>query len=475
MKRETGCKIITLFLLTVLFHVSVTGASENNKALQQTVPLDSLERIMNSPKIPTPKQAFLYIRGVERVFKPGFHPMQAMGDVLLFLPRQAMYGIRYASGYGTKLMSDPKFTDRIEDFFASDDKFFHWYPIIDLTSDYRPKIGSNFLLFPQPFELLFSWNYAGSQKFELSGDISYRFRRKPRIWRITLSALYEYDDDRQFHGIGVNPRLDPRNSIRPCAEYEYGVYKQKRWKIQLISGVRLFSNLELFYTGFLQKRVLYDAKNKDAALSRFMELNALYAFKQPVHQFYNELSLRIDTRKRELYLSQGLKLDVYYGRSKGINRDASRFSRYGVDVLFNFAVLQNNRLLTPRLVFDRVINDRANVPLPFTEYPQQPTFRGVSGRQLLRTDECSFVPSLEYHWPLSFNLGAHLFVDVLMVSDTASRLSCTHAPWAVGIGADFHAVNEELARGYRAAGSEGIRLTLNVGLDPLVNSRSNWE
>ena len=108
-------------------------------------------------------------------------------------------------------------------------------------------------------------------------------------------------------------------------------------------------------------------------------------------------------------------------------------------------------------------NLNTDVPVAFTEYPRHQTFRGLSERNILRTDKYLFVPSIEYIWPLSINLGGHLFIDYLLVTDELNKISINNAPYAIGFGIDFHVINEELEKFEISFGSEGIHLSLDVG------------
>jgi hypothetical protein len=464
-------------LRKILIHLSITLflSSGTLPALENALPspavVDSLTRAPFSFERPAPDSAYKYVRGLKRAAKPG----KSVGDAILFLPGVVIDGIRTATAFGMHLMNNPEISARINSFIESENKSFRWYPVVGITSDYRPRIGADFFIPLQLVDMTFNWNFAGPEKYELAGDISYHYKKQPHTWHCTLSGLFEHDDDRKFYGIGVTPRSDRRNAILPTAAADYGIYKEKRKKIQLVNSMKFNSYLNLSYTTFLQKRILRNAPASENAIGTLFNLEKMKEFKHPVQQFYHELSIRLDSHRQERHLSSGINFEIHYGRSRGIGQDSSKFSRCGFDVMMNIPILDPDRLLTPRLVYDRIKNNSPQTAMPFTEYPQQPAFRGVSGLYMLRTDNHSFVPSLEYHWPLTYYLGAHLFIDCLLVSDRLSHLSWRRVPWAIGLGADVHTKNKELARGYIAVGSEGIHLIFTIGLDSVVNNRSAWE
>ena len=159
----------------------------------------------------------------------------------------------------------------------------------------------------------------------------------------------------------------------------------------------------------------------------------------------------------------------------GIAGDHSHFLRTGVDAALYLPVIKQTRLIVPRIVFDMVDNLNDSVPISFAEYPRQPAFRGVSSTRLLRNDEISLLSSLEYQWPLTYNLGGHLFAVHLVVTDSFSVLTRSNAPYAIGFGLDLHGADSELARLSISNGSEGWRFLLTVGISSHTSDRSKWQ
>jgi len=220
-------------------------------------------------------------------------------------------------------------------------------------------------------------------------------------------------------------------------------------------------------------RKIEDAFEGSNYVSESFELENLSGFQHQITQFYNEFSVRYEPRDENSYIDSGIRIETYSGLSIGLNKDNSRFFRGGFDVMFSLPVIQGNRTVISRIVLDMVKNLEPNVQLPFSEYPRQPSFRGVSGRKIFRTDNYSIIPSIEYQWPVSFNLGGHLFLDYLLVSDNMVNFSNQNPPWVFGFGIDFHGIDAELARMQVAYGSEGFRFLLSVGTDSLFNDRVN--
>ena len=425
--------------------------------------------------IETAEEAYLRIRGLEQDPHSGFNPIRSLGSVVFYIPKRIIHGVRYASGYGFKLINNEKFIDTIQDFLFTDDHRFGWHPMVDFTSSHRPRIGLNLMVNAPRFDMLARGNVAGAEKYQIETILSYRLRKRDRIWRFTLSGLLSHDDDQKFYGIGFDPRSDLRSHFLPDPENDHGIYIQRRYKIQFIVGFRPSPLWETYLTSFFQERRIRDASESRRPLGVSFDLESLPGVQHPIKQAYTELSVVFNTRKQNAYISGGFRTEGYAGISTGVGEEASSFLRTGLDVLVNIPIIKGNRVVTPRLVFDTMRNISDQTDIPFPEYPRQPSFRGVSRRRMLRTDTYSFVPSLEYQWPLSFNLGGHLFIDYLIVADALTRIRTARAPWAAGFGIDFHGLDAELARIQVVVGSEGFRFLLSIGMDPLISDRIHWK
>ncbi len=465
LKPSGGFKYILILLLLncpFVYESSVLMADENYHS--KTEKSDSLQ---------TPHQAFMYIRGLERDEQKGFSPVRPIWNAVSFVPRRISYMIRFASGYGAQLITDPKFIDRLDDLFFSDDRKFGWYPIVNIISGFRPRIGLNLFYRQKPFEVLARGKYADEEKYEVEARFSSRFRTGQTICRMTLSAFKEYDDDREFYSFGADPKNNNRSHFLLDAKNEYGIYYQRKWRAQFILGVRPSPNWEYFLTFFYQKRKVEDASEDDNSLGESFDLIKLTGLSHPIQQFHNEISVRFDTRGKNVYNSGGIKVEGHLSISNGIGMDKSKFLKTGIDFTGNIPIILRNRILKPRFVFDMIENFNDTVSIAFTEYPRHQSFRGVSERKILRIDKFSMVPSVEYQWPLSSNLGGHLFIDYLIVSKKLNKVTFAHAPWAIGCAIDFHVTDGELARIQLAGGSTGYHFSLNLGLNPLLGNNAD--
>ena len=397
----------------------------------------------------SPQQAYMDLRGLERDERSAFRPVKMLWGVVSYMPNQVVQGLRFASGYGAGLLNDPKFIDRVEGLLFSDDKSLGWYPVVSITSGFRPRVGISLSYRNKPVGGVLKCKYADGEKYSVTARFSYVTPIDSRIWRFTLSGLTEYDDDRVFYGIGAYPKTDPRSYFLSTSQRDFGIYFQQSSQIQALAGVRTSKNWQWFFTTSYQSQTVSDPFEGTDLLSESFDVAKLPGLNGTIDMFYNEVSLRYDNRNPDIYESKGFKIESYFGLSQGKNNNRIKLLRAGFDILGNFPVIQDNRMLIPRIVF-----------------------RGASTRKLFRIDYYSIVPSIEYQWPLAFNLGGHLFLDLLMVTKDLPHASSRGLPYALGFGIDFHVIDGELARLQCAAGNAGYYISFEMGLDVLLPNRS---
>ena len=261
----------------------------------------------------TTDNAVQFIRGIESNDRNSFNPLHILWKATTFIPRQVLHVIHTASGYGIRLISNQKFIDTIEDFLFNDEKKLVWYPLFDFTSSFRPRYGLNFLIRRGNWETLTRGNFADQNKFKIETILSYRFQRANTIYRMTLSGLYSIDDDKKYFGIGSDSRDDERSYFIPNPANNFGVYYQERQKIQFITGIRSSDKWEYFFMTFFQKRKIQDLIKSDEGLGKSFDLENLPGFQNGIMQWYNEFSIRLDTRNKNKYGSTGFRLEGYLG------------------------------------------------------------------------------------------------------------------------------------------------------------------
>ncbi len=426
----------------------------------------------------TSRQEFLRLRGLEKDRPERFAPLRTAANVLLFVPRTVFSGVLYTTGYGPHLIDDSEFVERFESFLYFYQKQIGWYPVAAFSSGTSLAYGAGVFYRQKPFGISAGGYYHSSNLWKAKIKLLNAYRIGRSVLQFNLSGSILTRDDYKFHGFGADPARDSRNQFQN--DSPYGIYLQRLGRLQLIVGFRPSDNWQFFYSGFYQERKIENPGDDDPAnIRNVFDLSQIPGIAPggPTigKQLYNELSARFDTRAYQGQLSPGVLVEGYLGFSQGVGGDRSRFARAGGLAALFIPVIKHNRLITPRVVLDVIDNRNDGAPISFAEYPRQPTFRGISSKQLLRTDNVSLVSSLEYKWPLTFNVGGHLFVDYLFAGDSIDKLTFRQAPYAIGFGFDVHGEDSELARISVAGGSEGLRFKLTVGLSGYSTARTDWQ
>lgn len=458
-------------LLAAVLLFSLTAAAAN--AQEDSVSaVDSLR---------TGTQEYMRLRGLERAPRRGSATLRTIGNVVLFLPRTVVDGLLFSTGFGARLVDDSKFIDRLADFVYVYERRVGWYPVVLVGSGDGAAAGATVFYRARPTGASLGGYFGGADFWQAKINVSHGFQTGDAAWRLTVTGIANDRPDYEFNGFGANPLTDPRNALNPGVTSTRGLYGQRMIRGQIVLGVRPAADWELFYTGMYSDRELAVPDNASSSnIDQRFDLGQLPGFapgggtEAQINQLYNEIAIRFDTRARRGQIHPGVRIEGYGGVSTGMAGDESRFARGGLDVALYVPVIRRNRLLVPRVIVDALENLDDNVPVPFTEYARHLSFRGTSPRTMLRADNIMVQPSIEYQWPLSFNVRGHLFLDYLLVARRFADLTFSGAPYAYGLGFDVHSSDSEVGRLSISNGSEGLRIFLSIGLSTFANDRTKW-
>ncbi len=446
-------KLLYITILQFIIYSALAANTNNTDSLQ-----------VKQKTLSTSQQAYMHIRGIERDEKAGFRALYTLKKTVLFVPEQFSAGIKYASGYGIELVNNPKFINDLEYIFFTQDKTLGWYPTASLTSGLRPRIGINFIMKKSPVQLTLKAKYADEEKYKIETRASYFVNHDDRLIRLNFEVLHEYDDDRKYYGFGADPRNDSRNQYVKNPKSKYGYFFQEHTAVRLISGYKPLPNFNFYLMTSFDQRIVKDAFEGDNWVSHTFLTSSIPGMNSTYNQWYNELSLKFDSQPNTRYFSTGSIFEAYTGINRGFGNNPNLSLKSGITVYKRFAVLNNNRILTPKLTVHAIRNLDKNKIIPFTEYPHHEQFRGVNERTYLRLDNHLLIPSIQYSWPLSQNIGAHIFADYLTASSDYRKLSFTHSVWAAGFIFDLHSRDDEMANIKIIYGSEGLRLHADIGV-----------
>ena len=416
------------------------------------------------------------IRGFERNEHKTGRAFLKTVNALLWPPRALIDLTLTSAGFSAMLIDEKKIIKKFEDIFYLYDHKFGWFPVLNIVTGNPRGVGLSFFYREKYFGAGIKGAYNNTDIWGIKGELSHVFFRNRYFWNLELIGRLQNDDNFRFYGIGADPQNDPRSHFLPESSSDYVIYSQRRALINLNLGVRPSGNWEFFFSSFYQKRTVRNPSAAHAAnIDNIFLSDSLPGAQIKSKKFYNELSFRFDNRPNLSIISPGTRFEAYLGYSVGFKNDNEQLLRSGFDFSTYIPVLRRNRVIIPRIVFDMVEDLREGEQIAFVEYPRHISFRGVNDKTLLRSDNYMLVPSLEYQWPLTYHISAHLFADYLMVSDTPLGFETTNAPWAVGFGMAAHTRFSELMRMNIAYGSEGIFLKFSFGLSFLYKDRSDWK
>lgn len=294
---------------------------------------------------------------------------------------------------------------------------------------------------------------------------------------LSLELFYELEDDIDYAGIGIVPRLDDRNRFQPFTGLDEGLYTERQVRGIASLGVRVGPTLEHFMSASVSRRQVAPTEDAgDESLFEVFEPGSIDGVRQDIWISYIEMAMRFDSRFSRARPTPGTLIEAYLGggRSLGIADDVDvRLMRWGGRIAGFIPIYRRTNIFSPRIVFDRVapIN---GLPLPFYELERQPDFRGFDTRR----DNLSIVASLDYTWQLIPFMGLRVFLDGATVAPSLADFSLAQLKnlrYAGGLGIDLYTDEAQLARFEVAASPDGVRLHFSVGAPTGFGDRQHRE
>ncbi len=415
------------------------------------------------------------IRGIDQAEQCTGHGLLKALDYGLLVPRKTIDLLLTSAGFSAVLIDEKKIIRKFEDVFYIYDQKLGWYPVVNYVTGFSKGYGISLFYNDGYFSTKIKTAYSNRNNWRTKLETSYTFFLSNYLWKTNLSLRARRDDDNRFYGIGPNPQSDERSPFQNSSSEEFGVFYQRRLEAELSLGFRPSPDWELFFsTTFRQRRISDPGRGDASDIGQVFDINQLSGFASSNRKIYNELALRYDNRENLRQALPGIRSETYVATSVGLGGDRSRLFQGGSDLTLFIPVIFERRLLVTRSVVNFLINLNDRQDIAFVDYPQTPAFRGISSRAFLRSDQISWLNSLEYQWPLTYHLRSHIFTDYLLVAPDAVSFQLKGAPWAVGWGMDVHNPYTELARFYLSYGSEGFFARVSVGFSSRYKDRSDW-
>jgi hypothetical protein len=291
---------------------------------------------------------------------------------------------------------------------------------------------------------------------------------------LSLEFFYKLENDIEYHGVGITPRLDPRNHFRPGTPYDAGLYTEAHVRGIGSLGMRFGPQLEHFLSLSLARRQVEDSDDSgDEVLSQVFEPGTIPGVNKNTWIAYAEMAMRYDSRPYRAKPSPGALVEAYAGGAHNTRGEDVAFMRFGGRVAGFIPIYRRTNILSPRVVFDRLV-PLGGLPVPFNELPRQPDFRGFDYRR----DFVSIVGSVDYTWLLVPFMGLRLFLDAATVAPSLSEFRLENIEdmrYAGGFGVDLYTTQAQLARMQVAASGDGVQLHFSLGTPEGFGDRQHRE
>jgi hypothetical protein len=406
------------------------------------------------------------LSGVERPARSGSEPARGVANAMLWPLRLVVDLIFLATGTAGGLLENEQIVPRARDFFFTRGGEFGVFPTIFVETGTNPNIGARMIASIEPYAATVRAGYGGPDenvveaRMRLSSSVGV-----PSVF--SLEGLHDRRTGLGYLGLGQTPDTDPRNQFinGPAA----GIYRERRERIIAGFGVRVFPDLEVLLSSSLTQRYVDDPADPDVVpkLSQTFAPASIPGAFRTVRTSYSELALRYDSRSSRSGVDTGVSLQGYGGFAEDWG-GGSRFKRTGVEAAAFVPFVRESTIVSPKITVDGLIPSEPS-PVPFSEMPGQPTFRGFADRR----DFVSAVASLDYRWHVMRFVAARLFLDVARVAPSLRELTLEDLRWAAGFGFDLHTSTSELGRIAVAGSGEGFHFLFTLGVPARFGDRQH--
>lgn len=418
-----------------------------------------------APSAPAPpKSAPAGIRSndpdrVSGVVEPGSEPSDSFRIIAsgILTPVREGVAFLFFAGEGIAgLVDNRQIVPRLSDTLAGRGGDLFLFPTVFAETGRGANIGARMIAAGRGAVTSVRVGFGGVHDLVAEGRV-HVIGKRPLASALSLEAFFDQRSQLAFSGVGQVPGTDPRNHF--TNPLRTGLYRQRRARAIASLGVRPSDDLEIFVASSLLRTHVEDEPGAGIfALSRAFELRDIAAALGTSTLLYGELSVRLDTRKNRGIPSPGFLVESYGGAARGIQGDAASFLRLGGRAGAFASILRPTNVLSPVLSLDGL------VPIgqvPFTELPDAPEFRGAGERR----DQVSLSGTLDYWWIFMRPFAARLFVDGTTLGGSLAKLDFAHPRVAAGFGLAVATRSAELGRLNLAFGTDGVRLTLSLGID----------
>jgi hypothetical protein len=391
-------------------------------------------------------------------------------DVLLFVPRNFVDLLFRGTTAAAGLARDEQIVPRVAEALSTPRGQLIVFPTMFVETGEALSFGARMIGKAGQFTTSYRFGYGIPEDFVMESRVRY-YQGGPLPFALTVEGYVEQEGEQEFLGVGLVPERDPRNRfLQPGpGGARVGLYSEERLRGLVSAGFRPSQLFEFFLSASLGRRAVEDTTGAGSqALSRVFAPESIPGSFDRNWIFYGEGAARLDSRPTRGRPSPGALVEAYYGGALStaypgpVSGDDVAFVRTGGRVAGFFPIYRRTNILSPRVVLDR-LEPLNGLPVPFTELPRQPDFRGFDDRR----DLLSVVASLDYTWELVEFLGARLFFDAATVAPRLSGVTAEtfeEMRYAGGFGLDLYVSSDDVGQVGFAVSPEGARLWLTVGV-----------
>ena len=250
-------------------------------------------------------------------------------------------------------------------------------------------------------------------------------------------ARWERNSNLFFKGIGHAPELATGADLDPRAGAVETRYQQERWLGVLSAGSHVDRGHKLRFGA----TAIYNDRSFDElpASATATSIGAIYdtallpGFAGGIRVLELSADFELDTRDSLATPGSGLVLRGFAGHTVPLHNDYS-FYHYGLESTLYWTPAAAGRVVVFRLAHDASYDDGE---LPFTDQPR------LGGAGLLRgyhidrfRDDLAAIATVEYRYPVHYNVSGMLFVETGKVARTYAELlgSGFTDDWRLGYG-----------------------------------------
>ncbi len=399
----------------------------------------------------------------------------AVPRAVLTVPRFVLSGLFEPLSDALSLLTDERLARLRAVFFWNERRTIGWLPQMWFQSGYGFSFGAQLFhdnVFRNDERLTVEARAGGiySQAYEI--HFNGRSLGGTPLW-LDLRGRYDVNPRMIFAGIGnppVVPRdsegLDPRaaavrtrfSQYRGLASARIGwTFERRRASVR--PGVGFIYNHRDFDRDRSRRAFLVGSEAElDPSTTSVYDVTRLRGFVEGVDVARTLASVEIDHAGVEGSGYRGLRFVALGGGAPPQMRDVA-YWHYGTEIIGFFNLARDTRLLVLRLALEGVHSPRGE--LPFTELPRLGGPHRLRGYRLdTFRDDIAALATIEYRYPIHFNVMGDLFVDVGRVARNYRDLvSPRMDPWRVGVGGGFRfSIGERLV----------FRIDIAYGGDVLV-------